>query len=544
MARTPLLHALRTLLRQHQISRRLNVPTESLRAAHTQRIAQRPVTRRAFVAGSAALAAAAALPRGARASNRDPRIAIVGGGIAGLNCALTLADRGIDATIYEASTRIGGRIFSNTDYWKNGQVTEWGGEFIDTGHQTIRRLARRFDLKLDDVLAAQPGGATDTYYLSGHYYSKAQADTDFAAIAGVVDDDLNAAGYPTTFDSYTPEGKLLDEMSVSQWIDLRVPGGRGSQLGAMLDLAYAIEYGADSTDQSALNMLYLLGYQPAPDELAVFGESDERFHIRGGNDQLPRAIACDLGDNRFELGQRLVRIAQTPGQRYKLTFKSLGGETSDVVADCVVLALPFSVLREIDYAHAGFDALKHQAIQELGLGRSGKTQLQFDSRLWNTRGPWGLSNGSSYSDAGYQSSWEPTRGQKGEGGVINFFSGGSVTEAMKSGRAFSTASNANARADAIDALARAEPVFPGLSAQWNGKATQSLPHLSPLMRASYAYYRVGQYTAFGGHEGVRQGGVLFCGDHTSQDFQGFMEGAASEGQRAGRELAKLLRVRT
>ena len=56
----------------------------------------------------------------------------------------------------------------------------------------------------------------------------------------------------------------------------------------------------------------------------------------------------------------------------------------------------------------------------------------------------------------------------------------------------------------------------------------------------YAYYRVGQYTAFGGYEGARQGGVLFAGDHTSQDFQGFMEGAATEGERAARDLLDLL----
>jgi monoamine oxidase len=34
--------------------------------------------------------------------------------------------------------------------------------------------------------------------------------------------------------------------------------------------------------------------------------------------------------------------------------------------------------------------------------------------------------------------------------------------------------------------------------------------------------------------------VLFCGEHTSVDFQGFMEGAASEGKRAARELTALL----
>jgi hypothetical protein len=59
----------------------------------------------------------------------------------------------------------------------------------------------------------------------------------------------------------------------------------------------------------------------------------------------------------------------------------------------------------------------------------------------------------------------------------------------------------------------------------NQRVTQSLPHKSPFFRASYAHYRVGQYTRFGGYEGVRQDGVFFCGEHTSQSFQGFMEGA-------------------
>lgn len=94
--------------------------------------------------------------------------------------------------------------------------------------------------------------------------------------------------------------------------------------------------------------------------------------------------------------------------------------------------------------------------------------------------------------------------------------------------------------DAQRALAQVEPVFPGLSAVWNQRVTQSLPHKSPFFRASYAYYRVGQYTGFGGYERIRQGGVFFCGEHTSLGFQGFMEGGASEGARVARQLTRLI----
>ena len=62
--------------------------------------------------------------------------------------------------------------------------------------------------------------------------------------------------------------------------------GRGSKLGQLLDVAYNIEYGAESSVQSSLNMLYLLGYA-GQGQLRIFGKSNEKYHVRGGNDQIP-----------------------------------------------------------------------------------------------------------------------------------------------------------------------------------------------------------------------------------------------------------------
>ena len=79
----------------------------------------------------------------------------------------------------------------------------------------------------------------------------------------------------------------------------------------------------------------------------------------------------------------------------------------------------------------------------------------------------------------------------------------------------------------------------------SGTARRSsrFPRRARFFRASYSFYRVGQYTTFAGYEAVRQGGVLFCGEHTSIDFQGFMEGGASEGVRAAKELTRIIRGR-
>jgi len=523
-------------------ARRAGVPLEAIAERREMRASRGQISRRQVVMGASASALALSLPRPALAKGQ-PTIAIVGAGIAGLTCALKLADRGLVSTVYEASGRAGGRMFSNSNYWSQGQVSEWCGELIDTGHETVQALAKRFGLPLDDLHAAEPQNSHDTYRFFGNYYTQQNADADFLAqVADAVAADAEAADYPTRFDSFTDEGAVLDSMSVYQWIESRVPGGHRSRLGRLLDLAYTTEYGADTTDQAALNLVYLLGYQPDESGLSVFGESDERYHIRGGNQRLPTKMAAGLGDC-VVYGHGLQRLRKTAAGRYSLSFARASG-TLEVVADFVVLALPFAVLRDIDIAGAGFDALKLQAIRQLGRGHNGKTQLQFSQRIWNGLGSWpGASKGSSYSDTGYQSSWDATRAQQGSNGILVFYSGGSVTDSMLSNRGFATVSEPGVLADATTALRRAEPVFRGISSVWNGRATQSLPHKSEFFKASYAYFRVGQYLAFAGYEGVTQGGVLFCGEHTSQDFQGFMEGGASEGQRAARELAHAIRGR-
>ena len=536
MSRTPLLRSIRQLARDLRISRATGVPVDELPEIRNERRAAQ-VSRRTFLAGAAAGAAALAIPRGARAATQ-PSVTIVGGGIAGLTCALTLRDKGYTSTVYEASGRVGGRMFSNTGYFAANQVSEWCGELIDTGHKTVRGLATRYNLVLDDLHAAEPTGSKETYRFGGQYYSKADATADFLDIADIVDADVTAAGYPTLYSDYTAEGFDLDHLSVFDWIDSRIPGGHASPLGKLLDTAYNIEYGADTRDQSSLNLLYLLGFQPHPNKLEVFGESDERFHIQGGNQRLPEAIAADLG-GAVKTGYKLVRLAQTANGRYRCTFDR-GASSVEVVSDYVVLALPFAVLANVDTSNAGFDAKKRDAIDHLGRGHNGKLQLQFAQRGWLGAGPWpGKANGSSYSDTGYQASWDVTRAQAGTPGVLVLYSGGGVTDAMKTTSPFATATDAKVVQDAQRGLSQLAPVFPNLS--WNGRATQSLPHKSPLFGASYSYWKVGQYTKFGGYEGAPQGGVYFCGEHTSTDFQGFMEGGASTGKDAAKALFPLLK---
>jgi monoamine oxidase len=232
----------------------------------------------------------------------------------------------------------------------------------------------------------------------------------------------------------------------------------------------------------------------------------------------------------------LVAITRNSDGSVTLTFDRAGGGTVDVVADYVLLAFPFTVLRFVDYAAAGFDARKDMAIQQQGGGVNGKLNLQFSRRLWNEDGPWGRGSGSSFSETGYQASWECTRGDPGAHGILVKYTGGDTTRGMRQRHPYGNALDNDVESDAIEALAQLEVVYPGISALWNGKAAGSMAHTDPRFYSSYAYYKVGQTTQIAGYERVRQGNVFFAGEHTSTDWLGYLDGAAAEGLRAGAEM--------
>jgi len=538
MARTPLLGKLQALYRDFAEADRTGKPVEQV-----QEERRRAWTRRDFIKAAGATVGAAAFSGPIAAlAGQAPRIAIIGGGIAGLNAALTLQDAGIASTVYEASDHVGGRMHSDTTSWLNGQVSEHCGELIDTKHKTIRGLANRFNIPVTDLSAAEPAQSTETYFFFHKYYTREQANIDFNPVYNACKDGLKAAPFPTLYNSFTAGGLALDHLNLSDWIDQNVPGGHTSNMGQLLDVAYNIEFGANTNLQSSLNLIYLLAFQPVPGNFRIFGTSDERYHLTGGNQRLPQAIADSLPVGSVQLNTGLTAIVLNGDNTYDLTLNGPRGRSFTVVADRVILALPFSVLRAIlattaDFVAAGFDGRKQTAIQQLGYGKNCKLQLQFDSRLWNTTGPWGLSTGTTYSDTGYQNTWDVTRGQPGSTGILVDYTGDGVPLASFTGDPSDRKVVAGFATTFMNEL---EPVFPGINRLWNGRATLDVPLTNPNLLGSYSYWKVGQYTGFSGYEKARQpfpnGKCHFAGEHCSINFQGFMEGGAEEGARAATEI--------
>ena len=516
MARTPLLNMLLNLSRERAVAER------SERARNKPGSAA--IGRRTVLRGAAAVALTPALPLAGLAATA--RIAVVGAGLAGLTAARELRKAGLNPDVYEGSTRIGGRCYSARGIFGDGQVAEHGGEFIDSDHKEIRDLAQDLGLVLDDVLKAKPPNTRSLYVFNDKPYNLADATRDWQPLYPILQAQ-NAALGDYSYKAANAEARRFDAMTIAQWVGAYVPGGRGGQLGQLIETAFAEENAADSDQQSALNVISVLAVDKRS-QFNLYGtESDQRFHVRGGNDQIARLLAKSLGDN-IRTAAPLVAIAQLSDGKVRLSFKRDSG-VGDVVYDRVILALPFSVMRvAVDCKQAGFRPLKERAIATLPMGVSTKFQLQFTRRAWTDIGCNGEMRVPSQT---FQTTWEVSRGQPGTRGILNFFSGG--TRAINAGKT-------DAVTLASTVMSNAAPITPGLSEIWTGLMIKDAWKENPWSLGSYSYYSPGYQTAVLGIEREREGNCFFAGEHTA-DQGGFLNSGVQTGMRAASEVIASLR---
>jgi monoamine oxidase len=327
-------------------------------------------------------------------------------------------------------------------------------------------------------------------------------------------------------------------MSVADWIDAQVPGGIGGDFGQLCISAVLDEYGGPPEEQSALNLIYLLGGDATtnsgsqPRSAPVLGGGDEKWHVRGGNDQLIHGMLRRLPSGVVHLGERLVALRRKGHGRQVVTLHH-GHGTREITADHVVLALPFTTLREVDLTRADLPALHRRAIHEEPLGSNAKVFLQFDRRVWDDAGE----TGNAYCAGVVQGSWDAAGYQPGTAGILAALPGGTIGTDW--GQRYGLHHYRGSAPDPMvsDYLSAFDAIFPGVRSAYNGKSYYVWSTGDPHARGAYSYLKVGQYTGFNGVQGRREGNLHFAGEHTSVNYQGYIEGALRSGQRCAEEIA-------
>jgi monoamine oxidase len=163
------------------------------------------------------------------------------------------------------------------------------------------------------------------------------------------------------------------------------------------------------------------------------------------------------------------------------------------------------------------------------MGTNSKLNVGFKTRHWRGLG----CTGDTYADTGYQATWEVSRAQPGTPGILVDYTGGKIGDSFGP-------ENGTATDRAKRFLKQIEPVLPGITKQFDGNATVDYWATYPWTLGSYSYYKPGQYTRFGGAEPEISGACHFAGEHTTQDFQGYLQGAVITGERAAGEVLDAL----
>jgi len=454
----------------------------------------------------------------------QPTIAIVGAGIAGLHAAYLLKQAGFSANVYEASGRIGGRIFSVPDAMGKGLWTEMGGEFIDTDHTDMRNLVQHFNLPTIDRKAPSELALKEfSYYFNKTHYQLKDVVNELHPVTEQIKKDIASLSSEISYNQHTPADVALDNMTVMQYADkLGIKGWFRS----FIYNGYTAEYGMDANEQSALNFLELV----APDsngEFSPYGNSDERFSVTGGNEKICQALAGQL-TGLLHTNYILQAIKQNAGNQYLLTFGTDKNKAEDVVADIVILALPFTLLREVDI-RIPLPDWKKNAIQNLGYGSNSKIFVGVNERVWRKQGYAGYT----FTDNGLMNGYDSSQMQNNnEGaGVFTIAPGGKA--GVDAGKDFNLTQQ--------QSIAQLEEIYPGAKAQFSGRLQYWNWPGYTFSKASYMSYKAGQYTAMQGAQFQPVGSLYFAGEHCSISSQGFMNGGAETGRMAAELIVKKLK---
>jgi monoamine oxidase len=345
---------------------------------------------------------------------------------------------------------------------------------------------------------------------------------------------------------------------VAQYLDRHADAISQPFVRALVEAGIRTEYGVEPAESSALQLLFNL---PTVDGRAVelLGNSDEQFMVRAGTGAFAADFAARLR-GQIQLGQRLVRVARQ-GSGFRLTFHAqpaplwhdpLSEEDPDltvsthlpagapfeteVEADYVIVAIPFTVLRQVELPPLPRDLVRF--IFEVDLGRNEKVFAGFDAKAWRRDDGF---VGECWTDLGFSEVWEESQRQPGrDDGALTFFVGGSQVDAVV-GR---SAESAGKRF-----VAELDQALPGVAAAAGGRWFRSKWTRDPFCLGAYSNYRPGQLTRFapwfwieGETPAETQessfGNLLFAGEHLSDAFYGFMNGAAQTGRLAAHAVAR------
>lgn len=291
-------------------------------------------------------------------ASENPKVVVIGAGIAGLTAAYRLQQQGVDVEVYEARQRVGGRVLTIN---LAGKIVELGGHNITDGGEAenLHRLINEFGLELTSNKISLSRIFFDGSKLIPHH--------DLLIRGKFKREDLR-----NQIDKLISKSKNMQEI-LDEIVD------RNDPLYKMLAVRLAAYEGASPEDLSTLyaETLYymLLGGLSSAHQC---DEGEECFvHLltfKEGNARLLEKMAEKL-DPRLHLNMPLKTVAKGNDQSFILTFS----DGWKVKADTLVLAIPCSVYEDIIFEDEVIPNGRLESIKSVRSGSNAKILIPFPS---------------------------------------------------------------------------------------------------------------------------------------------------------------------
>ena len=452
--------------------------------------------------------------------SRDPgtranqRIVIVGGGLSGLAAAHGLVKLGHQVTVLEADDRPGGRILTLRKPFTDGLFVEAGAKHV-VGDPDLLAFIQEMGVGLARA-PARPK-LPDARVLKGHRFREDQPPPALAA--------------PLARERELGFGALRRYLAASSEIgDPRAPGWPSEPARAFDAVSFErflLDRGASS---DLVNSLRGSDITPEPDSLSALNVLRDWYsigqemklkspgRIQGGSDRLPRAAATKLGD-RVVQGAVVKRI-ENHAAGARVTFVRQG-QTVTLAADQVVIAVPFTLLRQIAIDPPLQEA-KRRAIETMRYASVTRGYLQTSDRPWMARGESGRVN----TDLAIRSVREESEFATGSAAVLGTYITGAESRRLAA---------LDDRERLRQFQAEMDIAHPGLT----GHTVAAVTHCwdrAPFARGAYAMFGPGEMTAILPVASTPEGRLHFAGCHTSHR-PGFMHGAIASAKRVVLEIA-------
>jgi monoamine oxidase len=245
--------------------------------------------------------------------------------------------------------------------------------------------------------------------------------------------------------------------------------------------------------------------------------SQHYFHIRGGNDLLPGAIATKLG-SLVRYGCRVTSIGQNDRSAWVAIDRN--GQQERLEGDYVVSTLPFSVSKNL-FADAHLSSEKLQVIRDLEYAPVDKIFMQMEKQFWKAQGL----SGHAESDLHLAGTFYGLGPESADERGVLF-----TMPALQDAIALDGMSE---EAQIQATLAVADQVFPGARKHFEVGRTKSWQS-NPWHKGALPRYAPGKlsYISIGARQ---EGRIFFAGEHTSR-WNGWMQGALESARRVVAEI--------